>query len=89
MLFFSAIKLDINVKNGHGETALMIAVHQDQIDMVKILHKLGKSIIRSLVKQDKGIRQGCPLYAVKLNYISHYIIYLATITDTTTIYTYK
>lgn len=83
--------MDINVKNGQGETALMIAVHQDQIDMVKILHKLGKSfIIRSLVKQDKGISQGCPLHAIKLNYISHYYtIYFATIIYTITIYTYK
>ncbi|XP_071148307.1 ankyrin repeat domain-containing protein 7-like [Mytilus edulis] len=44
LLLKKAVNLDINVKNGQGETPLMVAVHQDQIDVVKHLHKAGASI---------------------------------------------
>lgn len=41
--FVLAKKLEINAKNDQGETPLMVAVHQDQIDVVKLLHKAGKT----------------------------------------------
>lgn len=50
IVLFTAVNLDINVKNGQGETPLMVAVHQDQIDVVKHLHKAGRSSIKANCK---------------------------------------